>query len=26
MSVKIGLAIILSGAVADPNVSMMRGG
>lgn len=26
MSVKIGLAIILSGAVADPNVDMMRGG
>jgi putative membrane protein len=26
MSVKIGLAIILSGAVADPNVAMMRGG
>lgn len=26
MSVKIGLAIILSGAVADPNVSMFRGG
>jgi len=26
MSVKIGLALILSGAVADPNVSMMRGG
>lgn len=26
MSVKIGLALILSGAVADPNVSMIRGG
>ena len=26
MSVKIGLALILSGAVADPNVNMMRGG
>lgn len=26
MSVKIGLALILSGAVADPNVSMFRGG
>jgi putative membrane protein len=26
MSVKIGLAIILSGAVADPNVAMFRGG
>lgn len=26
MSVKIGLAIILSGAVADPNVSIYRGG
>jgi len=26
MSVKIGLALILSGAVADPNMSMMRGG
>lgn len=26
MSVKIGLALILAGAVADPNVSMFRGG
>ncbi|MBC7769302.1 MAG: DUF350 domain-containing protein [Phycisphaerales bacterium] len=26
MSVKIGLALILSGAVADPNVAIMRGG
>lgn len=26
MAVKIGLAIILSGAVADPNVAMMRAG
>ncbi|HYD89777.1 MAG TPA: DUF350 domain-containing protein [Vitreimonas sp.] len=26
MSVKIGLALILSGAVADPNVALMRGG
>lgn len=26
MSVKIGLALILSGAVADPNVTMFRGG
>lgn len=26
MSVKIGLALILSGAVADPNVAMLRGG
>lgn len=26
MSVKIGLALILSGAVADPNVSIIRGG
>lgn len=26
MSVKIGLALILSGAVADPNVAMFRGG
>ncbi|MDX2274093.1 MAG: DUF350 domain-containing protein [Hyphomonadaceae bacterium] len=26
MSVKIGLALIVSGAVADPNVSMFRGG
>lgn len=26
MSIKIGLALIVSGAVADPNVSMFRGG
>lgn len=26
MSVKIGLALIVSGAVADPNVSLFRGG
>lgn len=26
MSVKIGIALILSGAVADPNVAMFRGG
>ena len=26
MSVKLGLALILSGAVADPNVAMFRGG
>ncbi|MBL8536711.1 MAG: DUF350 domain-containing protein [Hyphomonadaceae bacterium] len=26
MSIKIGLALILAGAVADPNVSMIRGG
>jgi putative membrane protein len=26
MSVKIGIALILSGAVSDPNVSMIRGG
>ena len=26
MSIKIGLALILSGAVADPNVTMFRGG
>lgn len=26
MSIKIGLALIISGAVADPNVSMFRGG
>jgi putative membrane protein len=26
MSVKIGLALIVSGAVADPNVAMFRGG
>ncbi len=26
MSVKIGLALILSGAVADPNMAIMRGG
>lgn len=26
MSVKLGLALILSGAVADPNVTMFRGG
>jgi putative membrane protein len=26
MSVKLGLALILSGAVADPNVAMIRGG
>ena len=26
MSVKIGLALILAGAVADPNVSLFRGG
>lgn len=26
MSIKIGLALILAGAVSDPNVSIMRGG
>jgi len=26
MSVKIGLALILAGAVADPNMALLRGG